>query len=57
MIATDNGFVYNIETKTIIAEIFIGNRVEIPTTSAIFYGTKQQALDYGLQEPTETEMA
>jgi hypothetical protein len=47
MKATNDGFVYN-EQKEVVAEIFKGDGVAIPVTHAIFYGTKQEALDYGL---------
>jgi hypothetical protein len=46
MRATDSGFVYESNSKIVIAEIYEGN--EVHTLHSIFYGTKKQALDYGL---------
>ena len=46
MIATANGFLYNKETKEIIAEIYEGD--EIFTSQGIFYGTKEQAIKFRL---------
>jgi hypothetical protein len=46
MRATDNGFVYDSNSKIVIAEFYEGN--EVHTLLSIFYGNKQQALDYGL---------
>jgi hypothetical protein len=46
MRATANGFVYDSNSKIVIAEFYEGN--EVHTLLSIFYGTKQQALDYGL---------
>ena len=45
MRATQNGFIYD-ENKQVIAEFNIGN--EVNTSLFIFYGTKEQAIEFGL---------
>ena len=46
MKAIDDGFVYDLETKEIITEFQKGN--EIYTSQGIFYGTKDEAIEFGL---------
>ena len=46
MIATANGFVYSKETKEFIAEIYEGD--EIFTSQGVFYGTKEEAIEFRL---------
>jgi hypothetical protein len=45
MRVSQNGFIYN-EQKEVIAEFNIGN--EVFTNENIFYGTKEQAIEFGL---------
>ena len=45
MIATDNGFVYN-DDKIVITDFQKGD--EIFTNENIFYGSKEEALEFGL---------
>jgi hypothetical protein len=46
MTATSNGFVYNKETKVVITDFQKGNHIF--TTEKIFYGSKEEALEFGL---------
>lgn len=45
MRATQNGFIYD-ENKQVIAEFNIGN--EVNTLFLMFYGTKSEAIEFGL---------
>jgi hypothetical protein len=47
MTATSNGFVYNKETKIVITDFQKGNHIF--TTEKIFFGTKEQAIAFGLK--------
>jgi hypothetical protein len=53
MIAKANGFVYNIESKHFIAEFEAGN--DIYTLRGVFYGSKQEAIEFGIIFNTEIE--
>jgi hypothetical protein len=46
MTATSNGFVYNKETKIVITDFQKGNHIF--TTENIFYGSEEEALEFGL---------
>ena len=48
MIVTQNGFLYKKNTKEIITEIFIGNNIAVPDIIEIFYGSKEEAIEFGL---------
>lgn len=43
-----NGFLYKKENKEVITEIFIGNNIAVPEIVGIFYGTKTDAIEFGL---------
>jgi hypothetical protein len=46
MTATSDGFVYNKKTKVVITDFQKGD--EIFTNENIFYGSKEEALEFGL---------
>ena len=46
MRATNDGFVYDLELKQVITEFKQGQ--EIYTSQGIFYGTKEEAIEFGL---------
>ena len=48
MKATSNGFIYKIENKEVLTEVFEGDGMAIPNTHDVFYGTKEQAIEFGL---------
>ena len=48
MKATSNGFIYNKESKEVLTEVFEGDGMAIPITHNIFYGTKSEAVVFGL---------
>ena len=48
MKATSNGFIYNKESKEVLTEVFAGDGMAIPNTHDVFYGTKEQAIEFGL---------
>jgi hypothetical protein len=47
MKATENGFIYK-ANKEVVTEIFTGDGFALPEGVFIFYGTKDEALDFGL---------
>lgn len=53
MKAKENGFVYDLESKQFIIDIQKDN--EIYTSQGIFYGSKKQAIDFGIIFNTEIE--
>ena len=44
----EDGFLYEIESKEVVTEVFTGNKVLYPETNAIFSGTKEDAIAFGL---------
>jgi hypothetical protein len=46
--AEQNGFIYLIATKEVAVRFNQGNNLYIPNTNDIFYGTKEEAIDFGL---------
>jgi hypothetical protein len=46
--AEQNGFIYLIATKEVAVRFSKGNTLHIPNTNDIFYGTKEEAIDFGL---------
>ena len=48
MKATSNGFIYNKESKEVLTEVFTGDGMALPITHDVFYGTKSEAVVFGL---------
>jgi hypothetical protein len=46
--AEQNGFIYSKITKEIVVKFNKGNNLYIPEFNDIFYGTKEEAIDFGL---------
>jgi hypothetical protein len=46
--AEQNGFIYIISTKEVVVRFNEGNILHIPNTNDLFYGTKQEAIEFGL---------
>jgi hypothetical protein len=48
MIQEKSGFVYDFETKELIVSFEVGNDVYKCNACSIFYGNKEQAIEFGI---------
>ena len=46
--AEQNGFIYSKTIKEVVVRFSKGNNLYIPNTNDIFYGTKDEAIKFGL---------